>query len=285
MTVLPRGDDPPFPPAPPPGGMTSAALPQFVAWLDAGPGPHCGPAGPPAWPAQVAWALFAGQEPAAAREWAGRVHERLRRMSGQVPFAVVHDWHATTVLPLLSRSCAGQEQVGALHASALAGATVTRAQWAGALEAALPEVYRRAYAYRDAWQVNYDGALVYGTAHGFGEEGARDYAVYYADLATGANVRAYADANAYASARSWADAFAAADPDGYARTFPYAAVRAYALALASTADPGQPGAARDAQDPAARTAREQAAYARLADGLAASLDRAWSAAQSRRYGP
>src|SRR6202043_3954873 len=53
--------------------------------------------GRPAWLAQVVTALFDGQEPAAARDWAARIHADLVRLDGRVPFAVVHDWHADTV--------------------------------------------------------------------------------------------------------------------------------------------------------------------------------------------
>ncbi len=243
-----------------------------------------GPALMPDWLTQLITALAAGQEPAAGQDWEAGVRAFLTNLAEPVPLAVVHDWHASAVLPLLSELCADQAAVGALHAAALTGQPVTATQWTAALSAALPEVYRRAYAYRDAWQVNYDSAEEYGTAHDFGDEGTREYAVYYADLATGANLRAYADANATASAAALAVAFATADPAAYAQTCPYAAARGYALALASSSDPGQPSD-RTGTAPADRSVSERAAYARLAEGLIASLRRVASAPSACQSGP
>jgi hypothetical protein len=237
----------------------------------------------PDWLTQLITALSAGPEPAAGRAWEAEVRGYLANPE-LVPLAAVHDWHATTVVPLLSELCAEQAPVGELHAQALAGRPVTAAQWTAALRAALPEVYRRAYAYRAAWQVNYDSAQEYGTAHNFGDDGTREYAVYYADLATGANLRAYADANTIATAAALAIAFASADPLAYAESCPYATVRAYALALASSSDPGQPGD-QAGQETVDQSNRERAAYARLALGLAASLHRVTDARPARQFGP
>lgn len=238
------------------------ALADLLARLDTGPGGDDAPdLGMPPWLAQVVTALFDGQEAAAAHVWAARIHADLVRLDGRVPFAVVHDWHADTVVPLLDEVCDGQAAVGALHARALAGWPVAEAQWTAALEPALRDVYRRAYAYDDAYRVNYDSACAYGTANGFGEEGTREYATYYAELATGANLRAYADANAVANARALATAFAAADPVAYAETYPYAAARACAFAWVNAAGGD-------------RSARDQKVHARLAAGLTASLGRA-----------
>ncbi len=240
----------------------SPALADFVARLEAGPpGDDC--AGMPAWLAQVVTALFDGQAPAAAREWAARVHALLAGLAWQAPLAVVHDWHASSVVPLLGPSCGSLAEVGALHALALAGSPVTSQRWAATLEPALRELYRLAYPYDDAYRVNYDSAHAYGTAHSFGEQGTREYATYYAELATGANLAAHADANAIACARACAVAFADADPVAYARTYPYAATRSYALTLAAS----------EANAPAAWPARREAAHARLAAGLTASLQR------------
>jgi hypothetical protein len=238
------------------------ALADFLARLAAGPSDDdC--AGMPAWLAQVVTALFDGQALAAARGWAAHVHALLVGLAGQAPLAVAHDWHASSVVPLLGPSCGGLAEVGALHALALADSPVAPQRWAAALEPSLREVYRRAYPYDDAHQVNYDSAHAYGTAHDFGEQGTREYATYYAELATGANLTAYADANAIACARACAAAFADADPVAYARTCPYAATRSYALALA----------ANEAGAPAAWPSRREAAHARLAAGLTASLER------------
>jgi hypothetical protein len=231
------------------------ALADLLARLDAGsPGDDVPDLGMPTWLAQVVTALFDGQEPSAAYVWVARIHAELVRLDGRVPFAVVHDWHADAVVPLLDEVCEGQAAVGALHARALAGLPVAEAQWTETLEPALRDIYRRAYAYDDAYRVNYDSANAYGAANGFGEAGTREYATYYAELATGANLRAYADANAVANARALATAFA--------ETYPYAAARAYACARAN-ADGG-----------ADRSARDRKAHARLAAGLAAGLGRA-----------
>jgi hypothetical protein len=218
---------------------------------------QCPEPGLPDWLAQVVAALFEGQEPDAALDWAERVHASVVRLNGPVPFTVVHDWHAGTVVPLLDEAGAGQAEIGALHAEALAGMPVSVPRWTAALERALPEIYRRAYGYAAAWQVNYASAVEYGTAHDFGEAGTIEYANYYADLATTANQAACADANAVGNAAAWAAAFAAADPAGYAAACPYAATRAYALAAVNGGESG----------------RERAAYRVLADGLAGSLDR------------
>jgi hypothetical protein len=217
---------------------------------------------PPDWLAQVVAALATGQEPAGPQGWAECIRDDLARLRGRVPFSVVHDWHAGTIAPLLGEVCDNQEAAGALHARALAGSAVTEAEWTAALEPALRQVYHRAYAYDQAYRVNYESAVAYGTANGFGEEGTREYAAYYAELATGANRRAFADASAIACARACAAAFATADPVAYAGTCPYAAARAYARALAGG---GQDGG---------RGVPEPAPYLRLADGLAASLGRA-----------
>jgi hypothetical protein len=289
-----------------------AATAAFITWLRAGPGQPAAPGQPaergrppepgqppelalPDWLAQVVTALFQGQDPDAAADWAGRVQASVTRLRGRVPFTVVHDWHAGTVVPLLDETGAGQAEVGALHAHALAGTTTSAAAWTAVLERALPEIYRRAYGYADAWQVNYASAVEYGTAHDFGEAGTIEYANYYADLATAANQAACADANAVGNAAAWAVAFAAADPAGYAAACPYAATRAYALAAAhggeaSRPEPAQadagpdglggpdpPGSGADHDPGRARYRRERAAYRVLADGLAASLDRAAAA--------
>jgi hypothetical protein len=227
----------------------------------------------PAWLAQLVTALAGGLEPGAARALTARIDADVARLGGLVPFAVVHDWHAATVAPLLRAVCAGQAQVGELHARALAGSPVAAARWRGALEPALREIYHLAYPYDAAYQANYESARLYGTAHDFGETGTREYATYYAELATGANRRAHADANAIACARACAAAFAAADPAGYAQTYPAATARAYARALASAGDAA--GAGEAVGDAAGDLdARDRAASARLAAGLAASLGRA-----------
>ncbi|HEX4726247.1 MAG TPA: hypothetical protein VH298_00520, partial [Jatrophihabitans sp.] len=123
--------------------------------------------------------------------------------------------------------------------------------WRVALEPALRAIYHRAYDYASGYAVNYANAEVYGLANDFGEHGTREYASYYAELATGANRKASADANAIAVGQALAGCFADSDPVGYADSFPDAAVRAYARAAGGTET-----------------------YRRLADGLVGSLTRA-----------
>ncbi len=227
-------------------------LPDFLTRL-AGAGLTDPPApGLPAWTARLLDALYEGllAEDANIQDWAAKVHAELVRLAGRLPFAVLHDWHADTVLPLLE-PVIGTSELAGLHAQAGAGKGVPAETWWVALEPALRAIYHRAYDYDSGYAVNYANAEVYGLANDFGEEGTREYAGYYAELATGANRRASADANAIAVGRALADCFAAADPIGYAESFPDAAVRAYA-----------------------RAAGGSDAYRRLADGLTDSLARA-----------
>lgn len=227
-------------------------LPDFLTRL-AGPGLTDPPApGLPAWIARLLDALYEGllAEDANFQDWAAKVHAELVRLTGQLPFSVVHDWHANTVLPLLDQVCGPSELVG-LHAQAGAGKGIPAETWWAALEPVLRVIYDRAYDYGSGYAVNYANAEVYGLANDFGEEGTREYASYYAELATGANRRASADANAIAVGRALAGCFAAADPVGYAESFPDATVRAYAQAACASG-----------------------AYRQLADGLVDSLARA-----------
>ncbi|MFE0057865.1 SpcZ [Streptomyces sp. NPDC059003] len=236
----------------------------FVARLEAGPGgPDLG------WVTQVAAALFGGQDADTARVWAVRVHEDLVRLGGRVPFTVVHDWHAHTVVPLLAEAGArrggdgaAQEAVRALHERALAGERAGEAEWAAALGPALTEVYRYAYAYAEAYATAAANARGYAMDNDFGEEKAAEFATMYAKLNTDANARSYADANAIAHTRLLAAAFAGADEEAFAAAYPFAYVHAYALADAERAE--QEG----------RAERYRAACGRLADGFTESLARA-----------
>ncbi|MFI0737255.1 SpcZ [Streptomyces sp. NPDC021100] len=247
------------------------ALPRFLARLDAaaagrweerpGRGPDL-----PDWLAQLTGALWDGLEPGTAGEWARRVHDACARLDGRVPLAVVHDWHAHTVLPPLAEpegaDSAAYEAVRALHLRAAAGEPVAEDVWAAALEPALRDVHRRAYPYADAFATAASNALAWARTNDYGEAEAREFADGYAELNTGANVTSYADANALVHARALAAAYAAADPAAYAACYPFAAVNAYALALAG----------QDTAD--GREERRRAACGRLAAGLAGSLERA-----------
>ncbi|MBH1934342.1 SpcZ [Streptomyces sp. AV19] len=243
---------------------SAEALPRFLARLDAAASgrweerPAQGP-DLPDWLVQLAGALWDGQDPDAAGEWARRMYDACARLDGRVPFGVVHDWHARTVAPLLGE---GQEDVRALHLRALAGESVAEDAWAAVLEPALRDVHRRAYPYADAFATAAANARAWARTNDYGETEAEEFADGYARLNTGANVTSCADANALVHARASAAAFAAGDAVAYAACYPFAAVNAYALALAG----------QDTAD--GREERHRAACGRLADGLAESLERA-----------
>lgn len=263
-------------PEPAEAAETTEAFDRFVARLAAGPvGPEhpAAPADPgaelPSWLAQLAAALFRGQDEPTARRWARSAHTALGRLEGPVPFAVVHDWHAHAVAPLLAEVSARRggegaalESVRRLHERALAGERATEEEWTEALGPALTQVYGYAYAYADAYATASVNACEYAMDNDYGEEKAAEFAAMYAKLNTDANARSYADANALANTRVLAAAFAAADEQAFAQAYPFAYVHAYALADAERAE--QTG----------RDERYRAACARLADGLAAALDRA-----------
>ncbi|MEU5129710.1 SpcZ [Streptomyces mobaraensis] len=269
---------------------SAEALPRFLTRLDAAaagrweerptPGPDL-----PDWFVQLTGALWDGQDgrsdqadqnghngqgsqdgqgPAAAAEWARRVHDACARLDGRIPLTVVHDWHARTVVPLLAGpdEAGSYEDVRALHARAAAGEPAAEGAWAAALEPVLRDVHRRAYPYADAFATSASNALAWARTNDYGEAEAREFADGYARLNTGANVTSYADANALVQARALAAAYAAADPAAYAACYPFAAVNAYALALAG----------QDTAD--GREERHRAACGRLAAGLAESLERA-----------
>ncbi|WP_172381241.1 SpcZ [Streptomyces sp. MNP-20] len=263
-------------PEPAEAAETTEAFERFVARLAAGPAgpehsaaPDGSGAEPPSWLAQLAAALFHGQDDRTARHWARSVHTALGRLEGPVPFAVVHDWHAHAVAPLLAEVSARRggdgaalESVRRLHERALAGERPTRQEWTEALGPALTQVYGYAYAYADAYATASVNAREYAMDNDYGEEKAAEFAAMYAKLNTDANARSYADANALANTRALAAAFAGADGRAFAQAYPFAYVHAYALADAERAE---------------RTGREEryrAACARLADGLTAALDRA-----------
>ncbi|MEV0279655.1 SpcZ [Streptomyces sp. NPDC050610] len=248
---------------------------QFLARLEEGhaAGSHDGAPAP--WSAQVIGALYDGQDAATAAKWARRVHGELARLDGPVPFAVVHDWHASTVAPLLAETAArrgddagAQEAVRALHVRALAGERVGAEAWEAALGAALAEVYQHAYAYDEAFATASADAHAYAMANDYGEQKAAEFADSYGKLSAGANARSYAAANALANARAAAAAYATADARAYAETYPFAYVRAYILALADG------DCAEGQRDAGAQEERRREACAQLADGLADSLGRA-----------
>ncbi|MEU3862251.1 SpcZ [Streptomyces sp. NPDC028722] len=281
---------------------TAVSSDRFLARLEAGMaatapgadgGPASGPGGLPGWLWQVAAVLYDGQDAAEARHWAPRLHDALARLDGRVPFAVVHDWHARTVTPMLAEASARrgrppgpQEAVRDLHLRALAGERSTEAEWEAVLEPASRVAYRLAYAYADAFADAYAGAHAYAVAHGYGAERAAEFAGGYAESNTGANAASFAHGNARANAGATAAAWAAADAHAYAETFPFAQVHVCALAWAgrerTTAQDGDgDGAGAGAWDGNSgegdgREVRLRWAYRRLADGLLDGLARVTS---------
>ncbi|UFR07654.1 SpcZ [Streptomyces sp. Go40/10] len=257
-----------------PAAAVPASYDRLLARLEAG---TAGP-GLPDWLWQVATVLYDGQDAAAARDWAARLYGELARLGGRVPFSVVHDWHAGTVAPVLAeaglrrgRPVEPQDAVRDLHLRALAGETVTAAEWEAGLLPALREAYRLAYAYADAFAQAYAGAHAYAVAHDYGTERAAEFAGEYAASNTGANAAAFAEGNALANAGATAAAWAASDARAYAEACPFAHVRVYALAWA-----GRERAAAREEGGDEQRERFRSACRRLAGGLVDSLTRAVS---------
>ncbi|MFI6638520.1 SpcZ [Streptomyces sp. NPDC050504] len=252
---------------------------DFAARLAAGPGGAAGHR-EPEWFGQAAATLYGGQGPGAAREWAHRVHAELDRLAGRVPFSVVHDWHAHTVMPALAEAGSGAagdgadgagkgalEAVRLLHLRALAGEPVARAEWADALGSALTGVYRDAYPYADSYAASSVSAREYALDNDYTEEKAAEFAQMYAKLNTDANALSFAGAHALANAGALAAAFADADEEALAAAYPFAYVRVCALAVGTVEG-------RDEEAARQRAAAYEAACGRLAAGLAESLERA-----------
>ncbi|WP_328760467.1 SpcZ [Streptomyces sp. NBC_00271] len=219
--------------------------------------------------------LYDGQDAAAAKGWALRLHGELERLGGQVPLAVVHDWHVHGVVPMLAEanarhggSAEPQQVVGRLHTRALAGEHISEAEWNAALVPALRDVYRLAYAYGDAFSNAYAGAHAYAIDNDYGQERADGFARTYAELNTTANARSFADANALTHAGAAADAFTAADAQTYAEAWPFAHVQVYAHACAHQGGSAANGRTADQDE------RLRATYRHLADRLTDSLARA-----------
>jgi hypothetical protein len=230
----------------------------------------------------------AGAEP----EWLRRIGGRLRDSGGAVPFAVVHDWQAHTVLPMLlavleassaasaSGGTGSSEGVGSseafeavaalqrLHGQATAGEPAEAPVWEAALRPVLHQLYRLAYDYAGSYATAHASASTYATANNFSPAGAVSFAESYAAYSAEANRQSFAESNAPATAAALAAAYAqhgsTAAEVAYAEAYPFALVRA--CARASTG-------ARAAPDSDEQGGRGQAAYLRLADGLADSLAR------------
>lgn len=234
----------------------------------------------PAWLPQVLGVLHDGQDPETAARWERRV---VGCWSAVLPFTVVHDWQARTVVPMMVAAepagTAAEEPAGGptataeqpavelqrMHARAAAGDRFEEAGWRAVLEPVLYQLYRDAYGYADAYATAHASASAYASANNFSPDGAVRFAESYAADSTEANRQSYAESNAVATAALLAAAYATHDHQAYADAYPFALLHACAHASANRARP--------AADEADRAARRQATYAHLADGLADSFAR------------
>ena len=143
----------------------------------------------PRWLAQMVPAFFDKQREEDAFAWGKDFTAALARIDGNVPFSVVHDWHANVVCLLgieaaekRGRDTAPHKALQALHLRALGGEKISADEWRPVLKDAYAYAY--AYAYANANAYAYAYAYAYANA----------YAYAYA------NANANADANAYANA-------------------------------------------------------------------------------------
>lgn len=211
----------------------------------------------------------------ASAGWLRRIGGQLHASGGAVPFAVVHDWQARTVLPMMlaalepaepSEASDSMAALQRLHARAAGGEPAEESAWRAALEPALYELYRLAYDHAASYASAHASASAYASANNFSPDGAVSFAESYATHSADTNRQSFAESNAPAAAAALAAAYAL--PDGgteaaFAEAYPFALVRACAQAAA--------GAARRPVDSDGQGRRQ--AYLRLADGLADSLDR------------
>ena len=131
----------------------------------------------PRWLAQMVPGFFDRQKKDDAFDWGKRFYAALARCGGNVPFSVIHDWHANAVTVLgieaaekRGRDTAPHVALQTLHQRALAGETIRADEWR--------PVLKNAYAYADA------------------------------DADANADANAYANAYAYANADAYANAYA-----------------------------------------------------------------------------
>jgi len=261
------------------------------------------------WLQQLLTALHDGQDPATAARWGQRIADSLLTLrraegDGQLPFEVVHDWQARCVVPLMLQAAApaGNEPASVerpasgsadgepmgkaamaslprMHERAAAGERFGEADWRAAIEPALRQLYRHAYGYAEAYATARASASAYASANDFSEQGALEFADSYAKLSTDANRQSYTEANAVANAALLAAAYASGDLRAYAQTYPFALAHACAHAYANSAgqaaatEAGSPGEIGSAGGQPGPAERRQAAYTRLAGGLADSLSR------------
>ena len=165
----------------------------------------------PRWLAQMVPAFFDEQKQDAAFMWGLEFTAELARLNGNVPFSVVHDWHANVVCPLgieaaekRGRDPNPHKALQSLHMRALAGEKISADEWRPVLK----KSYANAYSYTNAY------AFADANAYAFADANANAYA--------------FADADAYA----FADAYANANANAYANAYAFANANAYANAAA-----------------------------------------------------
>ncbi|MGW0515299.1 SpcZ [Streptomyces olivaceoviridis] len=195
-------------------------------------------------------------------------HDGRGRLPAEVPFAVVHHWHAGAVADLVGEAVARNggdlarhNALRAAHRRAAAGEPVAGDVWSALLEPVLREVYGLAYPRERVHRRASSAAVAFARTRGWSTEEAEHYGETYARMNTEVSERVHAEANAIANAAAYAVAFAAGDAREYARAWPFALVQAWIAAYT-----GPDGAAEGV---AAREAR-----ARLRDGLSEAVTRA-----------
>ena len=112
----------------------------------------------PRWLAQMVPAFFDKQTEGAAFSWGVDFTAQLARMNGNVPFSVVHDWHANVVCTVgiewaekAKRDVSPHKALQDMHLRALAGDKVSADEWRAVLKTANADAYAYAYAYANAY--------------------------------------------------------------------------------------------------------------------------------------
>src|SRR6185312_7356714 len=203
----------------------------------------------PRWLAKMVPWLFDNQSKDEAFAWGLRFYEQIARLSGNIPFSVIHDWQANVVGPLAidlatkrKRDVEAHRKLQTMQQEALAGNKFSADEWRPVLKAAFKDAYAYADAYANADADAYADANANADADAVAHEDAYadddNYAYAYADAY---DDDAYADyAYAYAYANADADAYADANANAYtnadAYTYAYAdaSAHSYAAADAST---------------------------------------------------
>ncbi len=156
----------------------------------------------PRWLAQMAPWFFDTQEVVQAFAWGKDFYAELKRLDGQVPFSVIHDWQATVVGKFAQESAekhgcdvSVHKALAEMQWKALTGEKFSADDWRPVLKAAFLDVYK--FRYRANADADADA---------------------YANAYANANANAYADANANANANAYANANANANANAYRMT-------------------------------------------------------------------